>query len=136
MSDLKLQVLVGEMLLHEDPRKLQSLDDLHNIHLTLDLLRADFVELLELGPSTAETSQPLTNRILNVQETATLKIQIDGSMLHLFDPRICFILFLLLALGRFLFEYSFTGRLGDEQLLDCLEIETVLGDGEEHEAEG
>ena len=57
-------------------------------------------------------------------------------MLHLFDPRICFILFLLLALGRFLFEYSFTGRLGDEQLLDCLEIETVLGDGEEHEAEG
>ena len=37
MSDLKLQVLVGEMLLHEDPRKLQSLDDLHNIHLTFHL---------------------------------------------------------------------------------------------------
>ena len=55
------------MLLHEDPRKLQSLDDLHNIHLPLHLLRADFVELLELGPPTTETSQPLTNRILNVQ---------------------------------------------------------------------
>ena len=54
-------------------------------------------------------------------------------MRQLFDPRICFILFLLLGFGLLFTEQGFTLCSGDEQLFDCLEVETMLGDGIEHE---